>query len=73
MALTARELEVVRLLLSNGRVVSIAEELNVSPHTVRNHLRSVFRKLGVHSQVELIKALTSHMPEPSGSFSVPRH
>lgn len=72
MALTARELEVVRLLLSNGRVVSIAEKLEVSPHTVRNHLRSVFRKLGVHSQVELIKALSSHIPEPTGSFGLPR-
>ena len=56
--LTARELEVVRLLLANGRVSSIAEELNVSPYTIRNHLRSVYRKLGVHSQVELIRGLT---------------
>lgn len=67
MALTSRELEVVRLLLSNGRVVSIAERLSVSPHTVRNHLRSVFRKLGVHSQVELIRELSSHMNEPAVS------
>ena len=57
--LTARELEVVRLLLSNGRVRSIAEDLDISPHTVRNHLRSIFRKLGVHSQVELIQELTA--------------
>ncbi len=60
MRLTARELEVVRLLLANGRVASIAERLRVSPATVRNHLMSVFRKLGVHSQVELIKELTEH-------------
>lgn len=57
--LTARELEVVRLLLSNGRVRSIAEDLDISPHTVRNHLRSIFRKLDVHSQVELIQELTA--------------
>ena len=56
--LTTRELEVVRLLLANGRVSSIAEELQVSPYTVRNHLRAVYRKLGVHSQVELIRGLT---------------
>jgi len=56
--LTARELEVVRLLLSNGRVSSIAAELGVSPYTIRNHLRAVYRKLGVHSQVELIRELT---------------
>ena len=58
--LTPRELEVVRLLLANGRVVSIAEELGVSPYTVRNHLRSIYRKLGVHSQVELIRELSQH-------------
>ena len=57
--LTSRELEVVRLLLSNGRVRSIAEQLDISPHTVRNHLRSIFRKLGVHSQVELIRELSA--------------
>ena len=62
-ALTAREHEIVRLLLSNGRVRSIADRLDISPHTVRNHLRSVFRKLGVHSQVELIRKLTAHMPD----------
>ena len=57
-ALTPRELEVVRRLLANGRVRSIAEQLQISPHTVRNHLRSIFRKLGVHSQVELIRVCT---------------
>ena len=58
--LTSRELEVVQLLLANGRVSSIAARLDISPHTVRNHLRSIFRKLGVHSQVELIRELSSH-------------
>ena len=58
--LTPRELDVVRLLLANGRVVSIAEELGVSPYTVRNHLRSIYGKLGVHSQVELIRELAQH-------------
>ena len=61
--LTARELEVVRLLLANGRVSSIAEALGVSPYTIRNHLRSVYRKLGVHSQVELIRELTHRKPD----------
>ncbi len=56
-ALTARELDVVRLLLANGRVESIAKDLRVTPSTVRNHLQRVFRKLGVHSQLELINAL----------------
>jgi len=65
--LTTRELEIVRLLLSNGRVSSIAERLSLSPHTVRNHLRSIFKKLGVHSQVELIRELTTHQPVAGSS------
>ncbi len=56
--LTSRELDIVRLLLSNGRVRSIARDLDLSQHTVRNHLRSIFRKLDVHSQDELIRELT---------------
>ena len=57
--LSPRKLDVLRRLLANGRVVTIASDLNISPHTVRNHLRSTYRKLGVHSQVELIHKLTS--------------
>jgi DNA-binding CsgD family transcriptional regulator len=31
----------------------------LSPSTVRNHLSTIFRKLGVHSQAELIDRLYS--------------
>jgi DNA-binding NarL/FixJ family response regulator len=34
-------------------VEALAAMLNISERTVRNHLQSCFRKLGVHSQVEL--------------------
>jgi DNA-binding CsgD family transcriptional regulator len=54
-ALTPRECEIVRMLLDGGRVNSIASALFVSQHTVRNHLKAIFRKLGVHSQMELIE------------------
>jgi DNA-binding CsgD family transcriptional regulator len=52
--LTPREREVLDLLLEGRRVVSIARALCVSEHTVRNHLKSIFRKLDAHSQGELI-------------------
>lgn len=56
-SLTRREKDVLELLLEGHRVTSIARRLHVSPQTVRNHLKGVFRKLGAHSQVELIDAL----------------
>lgn len=55
--LSRRERDVVTHLLQGHRVVSIAEILEVSEHTVRNHLKSIFRKLGVHSQAELVDRL----------------
>lgn len=52
--LSPREAEVLEQLLAGHRVATIARELEVSEHTVRNHLKSMFRKLGVHSQAELV-------------------
>jgi DNA-binding NarL/FixJ family response regulator len=61
--LTPRELELVRLLLANRRLNTIARDLGLSVHTVRNHLRSVFRKLGLHSQEDLLDAVPALPPD----------
>jgi PAS domain S-box-containing protein len=52
--LTSRELQVVRRLVSGDRVRAISDGLFLSTSTVRNHLSSVYRKLGVRSQQELV-------------------
>ncbi len=52
--LSPRERDVLEHLLNGHRVSTISQRLAVSEHTVRNHLKSMFRKLGVHSQPELI-------------------
>jgi PAS domain S-box-containing protein len=52
--LTSRELEIVVRLVSGDRVLAIAERLFISRSTVRNHLSSIFRKLRVHTQQELV-------------------
>ncbi len=57
--LTARELEVLELLVAGQRVAQIAPLLFISKETVRNHLKSMFRKLDTHSQAELIGRATS--------------
>ncbi len=54
-SLTIREMEVAAALLRGYRVGQIAGAMSISEYTVRNHLRSIFRKLDVHSQAELIE------------------
>jgi len=57
--LSPRESEVLSLLTAGERVPAIAEQLHISQHTVRNHLKSMFRKLGVGTQSELIDYVRS--------------
>ncbi len=57
--LTDRELEVLSHLVSGKRVPAIAKMLHISPHTVRNHLKSIFRQVGVSNQSELIEHVRS--------------
>lgn len=56
--LSQRERDIVKHLSGGRRVAEIAEDLHISPNTVRNHLKSIFRKLGVSSQVELLARLS---------------
>jgi len=57
-ALTAREWEVVDLLLRSASTSEIATELGVAPVTVRRHVGSVERKLGVTTRAEVVALLT---------------
>jgi DNA-binding CsgD family transcriptional regulator len=52
-SLTDSELKVVNLIAQGATNRSVAQQLYVSPHTVRAHLRNAFAKLGVSSRVEL--------------------
>ena len=52
--LTERELEVLQLLAEGMNVEAIAEQLTLSHHTVRNHVRHVLEKLDAHSQLEAV-------------------
>jgi len=52
--LTPREREIFEAMLHGKRPPEIARALFISVHTVRRHAQAVFRKLDVHSQIELM-------------------
>jgi len=52
--LTAREQEIVRLLLRGHSSASIAEQLAISPGTVKIHRKNLYARLGIGSQSELL-------------------
>jgi PAS domain S-box-containing protein len=54
--LTPRQLEVLRLLEQGRSTKQIAAELHLSTETVRNHVRRLFRALGVNSRLEAVAA-----------------
>jgi PAS domain S-box-containing protein len=54
--LTPRQREILELIASGLSTAEVARELTLSPETVRNHLRSVFRELRAHTRVEAIVA-----------------
>lgn len=57
--LTKREQEVFKLLVNNKSTSEIAQILNISEKTVRNHISNTMQKLGVKGRagavVELLK------------------
>ena len=56
--LTARELQVVQYAAKGKTNKTIANDLGLSEHTVKNYLFRAFEKLGVSSRVELLFYLT---------------
>ena len=56
-ALSARELEVLLLLDEHLGTDEIAKRLFISEHTVRSHVKSLMRKLGVSSRREALEHL----------------
>lgn len=53
--ISSSEMRVMRLYYQGWENQRIAEGLYISPHTVKNHIKSVYLKLGIHEKAEFIK------------------
>jgi len=56
-SLSPREQAVAELLLRGDPIGKIAQQLHLSVHTVRNHRKAIYRKVGVQSRVEFVAKL----------------
>jgi DNA-binding CsgD family transcriptional regulator len=63
--LTVREQEITRLVARGLSNPEIAAELFLSPHTVRDHLKAIFGKVGVGSRGELVAKLFAEHYAPA--------
>lgn len=55
--LTKREKEVFLLLINNNTTKEIANNLNISEKTVRNHISNAMQKLGVKGRAQAVVEL----------------
>jgi DNA-binding CsgD family transcriptional regulator len=63
--LTEREQEISRQIARGAGTGEIARSLYLSPHTVRDHVKSILGKVGVSSRGELVATLYSEQFEPA--------
>ena len=64
--LTGRELEVTQAIARGLSTAEIAAELFLSPHTVRDHVKGLFEKVGASSRGELVhRVFAEHYAAPS--------
>ena len=61
-SLTAREREIIDVIITHGRSTNkeIAGHLNISEHTLRNHLSSIYSKLELENRLELAMYALKH-------------
>src|SRR5215217_2319049 len=69
-SLTSREREIIDVMSKQGRSTNkqIAVHLNMSEHTLRNHLSSIYSKLEVENRLELVMYAVKHHISDENSF-----
>lgn len=59
LGLSERQAVIAQLVADGATNVAIANELGISPATVKKHLESIYRVLGVHTRAAAVAALTT--------------
>jgi len=62
--LTKRELEILKLVRRGRRNREIAREVGIEEKTVKNHINSIYSKLGIASRVEAMATRIDETPTP---------
>lgn len=57
--ISLREGEIIKKLIEGASNKNIAEQLYISPNTVKTHIRNIYRKLEIKNRIELIRLLES--------------
>lgn len=65
--LSAREIQVVRLVAEGLSNREISKQLSLSEHTIKNYLFRIFEKLGVATRVELVLYAIAQRDQPQAS------
>ena len=69
--LTAREMEILRLMQQGVSNKTISRHLGIELSTVKNHVHSILAKLGVHRRGEAISLLYAHEKATNGWDALP--
>ncbi|MCK9211930.1 MAG: response regulator transcription factor [Ignavibacteriaceae bacterium] len=56
LVLSERELELLNGLVNGGSYTTIANDLFLSPHTVKTHIKNIYKKLHVHTRAAAVRA-----------------
>uniref|UniRef100_UPI0040488A3A response regulator transcription factor n=1 Tax=Polaribacter sp. TaxID=1920175 RepID=UPI0040488A3A len=60
MSLSNREIEILEHLSKGLKYNTIADNLIISPSTVRKHIENIYKKLQVHNKIEALRKAQQH-------------
>jgi DNA-binding NarL/FixJ family response regulator len=66
-ALTPRQREILALVASGLSTPDVAAQLGISPGTVKTHLTSIYKAIGVRNRVQATRYYLDHLAPPSAA------